>query len=64
MNLKNRLNRLLANMPKPCTENSLPYVVIQNGNISYPAGFTMAELENMKTKPYRIIINGVIKYEY
>jgi len=64
MNLKSRLNRLLANMPKPCTENGLPYVVIQNGIISYPAGLTMSELERMQVKPYQIILNGVIKYEY
>lgn len=64
MRLQGRLNRLLAKMPKPCTENGLPCVVIQNGIISYPAGLTMSELESMQVKPYQIILNGVIKDEY
>jgi len=56
MQIKNRLQRLLDKIPLPRTENGLQYVIIQNGIITAPDGLTMAELNAMQPKPYRIII--------
>jgi len=63
MQIKNRLQRLLDKIPLPRTENGLQYVIIQNGIITAPDGLTMAELNAMQPKPYRIIISGEIKDE-
>lgn len=63
MNLKSRLNRLLAKIPLPRLENGLPYVIIENGIITHPKGLTLSDLDAIHPKPYQIIISGVIKDE-
>jgi len=63
MNLKNRIEKLLAKIPKPDIRFKMtrPVIAISNGKTISPAGMTFGELEELSKKVRPIIIGGVVE---